>query len=162
MINNKGFTLVELLASIAILAIISLIAVPSILSISDKNKKEVYVNDAKRFVSIAKYEANKHAEKKDILNSTGLYYYEDYDQCILDISNSVTAKTFIPTTDIDNYCLSTTDIDISPNSKKYINGYVRSNEVCLTDGVYSVKGQDVKNISISDVYEYSRKDCKWR
>lgn len=148
MINNKGFTLVELLASIAILAIISLIAVPSMLSISDKNKKEVYVNDAKRLISIAKYEANKHAEKKDLLNSTGLYYYEDYDKCVLDHD--------------DNSCLSTTDIDISPNSKNYINGYVKINEVCLTDGVYSIKSTDVKNLSISNVNEYISGDCEQR
>lgn len=146
MVNNKGFTLVELLASIAILAIISLIAVPSILSISDKNKKEVYVNDTKRLISIAKYEANKHAEKKELLNSTGLYYYQVYEDCISKYD--------------DNPCLSTNDIDMSPNSKKYINGYVKINEVCLTDGVYSVKSNDIKNISINNVYEYISGDCE--
>ena len=52
--NKRGFTLVELLAVIAVLGIIGLIAVPNMLGISDNVKKENMLDDAKKLVSIAK------------------------------------------------------------------------------------------------------------
>lgn len=54
--NTKGFTLVELLATLTILSIIMLVAVPNTLSVLDKNKKETYISDAKRFVALAESE----------------------------------------------------------------------------------------------------------
>ena len=51
--NNKGFTLVELLATISILGIIMLIAVPNILGTVERNKKTTYIEDAKKLVSLA-------------------------------------------------------------------------------------------------------------
>ena len=57
--NNKGFTLVELLAAISILAIISIIAVPNVIGIINKNRKEAYINDAKILISKAEYEKRK-------------------------------------------------------------------------------------------------------
>ncbi len=53
-INEKAFTMVELIATIAIMAIILLMAVPNILGVVDKNKKTTYVNDAKKLISAAK------------------------------------------------------------------------------------------------------------
>ncbi len=57
--NKNGFTLTELLAVIAIIGIISLIAIPNIVNISDNIKKDNMLNDAKRFISLAKAEVNK-------------------------------------------------------------------------------------------------------
>ena len=54
--NKKGFTLIELLATFTILSIIMLIAIPSTLSILDKNKRESFISDAKRFVALAESE----------------------------------------------------------------------------------------------------------
>ncbi len=53
--NNKGFTLVELLATITILGIIMLIAVPNIMGTVERNKKTTYIEDAKKMVSLAEY-----------------------------------------------------------------------------------------------------------
>lgn len=53
-INNRAFTIVELIASVAIMGIIMLIAVPSVFSIVEKNKKTTYLNDAKKMISMAK------------------------------------------------------------------------------------------------------------
>ena len=54
--NNKGFTLVELLAVISIIAILSIIAVPNVVSVIDNNKKDQMLSDAKKMISQAKYE----------------------------------------------------------------------------------------------------------
>ena len=51
--KKKGFTLVELLATITILGIIMLIAVPNVINIINNNKKTTYIEDAKRLVALA-------------------------------------------------------------------------------------------------------------
>lgn len=53
--NNKGFTLIELIGTITILAIIMAIAVPNVMSITRKNKNQTYINDARKMVTLAKY-----------------------------------------------------------------------------------------------------------
>ena len=53
--NSLGFTLIELIATITILGIIMLIAVPNVISVVTKNKNQTYVNDARKFVTLAKY-----------------------------------------------------------------------------------------------------------
>ena len=63
--DKNGFTLTELLAVIVIIGIISLIAIPNIVNISDGIKSNNMLNDAKRFISLAKLEVNSDYEKKD-------------------------------------------------------------------------------------------------
>ncbi len=53
--NNKGFTLVELLASMAILAILMAITIPNIMGILSQNRNVTYIEDAEKLVSAAKY-----------------------------------------------------------------------------------------------------------
>lgn len=52
--NQKGFTLVELLAVIVILGIIAAIAVPSIANIIDNSKKDAHVANAQELVNAAR------------------------------------------------------------------------------------------------------------
>ena len=52
--NKKGFTLVELLASLVILALLMGVAVPNVVGTIRKQRKNTYVEDAKRLVSRAK------------------------------------------------------------------------------------------------------------
>ncbi len=59
--KNKGFTMVELLATITILGMLMLIAVPNVISIIDKNKKRTYVEDAQKMRTLAEYEFRSNA-----------------------------------------------------------------------------------------------------
>lgn len=53
--NKKGFTLIELIATITILSILMMIAIPNVISITNKNKNQTYINDARKMVTLAKY-----------------------------------------------------------------------------------------------------------
>lgn len=54
--NKKGFTLIELLATIVILGILMMIAYPTVLGVIDSNRKETYVEDAKKFMTEVDYQ----------------------------------------------------------------------------------------------------------
>ena len=58
--NKKGFTLIELLAVIAIIALISLVAIPNIVGLSNGIRKDSMVDDAKKMLSLEKYQVNKN------------------------------------------------------------------------------------------------------
>ena len=53
--NNKGFTLVELLGVMLILGIVMGVTIPNISGISTQNKITTYAEDAKKFKSTAEY-----------------------------------------------------------------------------------------------------------
>ena len=57
--NKKGFTLIELLGVIIILSIIMLIAIPNVTSILERSKKDTYLADARKMVSLTEYEIRK-------------------------------------------------------------------------------------------------------
>ena len=75
--NNRAYTLVELLAIVAILGIISLVSAPNILVMVDNNKKDEMLQDAVYLISKAK---TKVAGDRDFRNSsetTAKYFLKD-------------------------------------------------------------------------------------
>lgn len=70
--NKKGFTLVELLATMAILAIISIVAVPNVIRIMGDNKKEKVVHDAISVIALAKYEVAGDSDLRASLDDVGV------------------------------------------------------------------------------------------
>lgn len=97
--NNKGFTLVELLAVITILSILMLIAVPNIVGAVKRSRDKTFVEDAKKMISMAQYYQAKNTTKtgkfslsqlddsREIVNgpNNGLY---DRDNSYVNITNS--------------------------------------------------------------------------
>ena len=72
--NNKGFTLIELLATITILSIIMLIAIPNVIGVVQRNKQKTFVEDAKKFISLAQY------KKAKVVSSTTRFTLGDVDE----------------------------------------------------------------------------------
>ena len=58
--NNKGFTLVELIGSMVILGLLMLVVVPNVVGLMNSNRQTVYIEDAKKLVNIAKSKVSMH------------------------------------------------------------------------------------------------------
>ena len=76
-LNDSGFTLIELIATISILAILALIAVPNVVGVSEKNKNKTYLEDAKRMVSLAEYKVNSSSSNKPGAGGVNCFYISD-------------------------------------------------------------------------------------
>src|SRR5690606_30349201 len=68
--NQKGLTLIELLAVIVILGIIAAIAIPSIGSLIDNTKKDAHIANAQQMINAAKLAKAQNAEIGDDANYT--------------------------------------------------------------------------------------------
>ncbi len=62
--NNKGFTLVEILAMLVILGLLMAVAIPNISGILNNNRKNAYRSDATNMVDTAKIKVAKGNVKK--------------------------------------------------------------------------------------------------
>lgn len=86
--NKKGFTLVELLATMVILAIISAIAIPNVVKIIASNKKEKVVNDGLTLVAQAKKKVTSDIDLRNELSVSGdvfsLKNLDKYSDIVLD------------------------------------------------------------------------------
>ena len=69
--NNKGFTLVELLAVIVVLALIIGIAVPNAISLSNKSKKRMYISKIDMIIKAAELYGEDHPKSTAIGSCSG-------------------------------------------------------------------------------------------
>lgn len=59
--NNKGFTLIEIIAVVAILGILSVVVVPNIFSLVTQSRDEIYLQDARRLIAQAQYKMSSNS-----------------------------------------------------------------------------------------------------
>lgn len=74
--NNKGFTLLEVILVVAILGVITLIIVPSVSSLLNKNKNEQYENLKKSIISAAKMYVSDNRYEFDINCTNNIYEFD--------------------------------------------------------------------------------------
>jgi len=53
--KNKGFTLIELIATMVVLSILMLIAIPNVVGIITRNRNATYIEDAKKLATLGEY-----------------------------------------------------------------------------------------------------------
>lgn len=70
-LSNNGFTLAELLATVSIMAILMIIAVPNIMNTIDRNKKNTYIEDARKLVLLAEHKFQFITDHKPEITNNG-------------------------------------------------------------------------------------------
>lgn len=78
---NKGFTLVELLAVIAILSILVIIAIPNVIELYVNSKKEIFITEVK---NVYKKAEEKYVSSK--FSNDYIYRIDSEDETALDMS----------------------------------------------------------------------------
>ena len=137
--NKKGFTLVELLAVIAILALLVIIALPNVLSMFNKAKKDTFLTEAK---SIFKESASKYiSDNMHNSNEGNIYCKSETDSknpLDMDIGNTYYYIEKDSTGKIIKF--------VAWNSSGYVTKIVGDN-VMLND----VTGNNVSESSVKDI-----------
>lgn len=94
--NNKGFTLMELLAVTIVLGIIVVIAVPSISKILDKGKKDILFTTANNLVETTKqYYYNKVLDEEELSSSISLSITDSANMDLLDFKGKLPENGYI-------------------------------------------------------------------
>lgn len=113
--DEKGFTLIELIAVIAVIGIIMLIAAPNIASMADKNNRTAYLNDAKKMVKLAKYQFAQTTTNHPAPNNCIKYKITNLDRSELQNPPNDGSYDF----DQGNYSYVTITYDNNPSSSTY-------------------------------------------
>ena len=144
--NNKGFTLVELLAVIVIMGILMMVAIPSVTRTIENSRKDTFVDIAKSYANAAR---NMWTTDNLTCNGTVSSAVDDGDYYIL-INSKTGAKETLPTL-----------VDQGGKSSwgnRDVNGYVRVNVSTTAgvdnnnDGTYEVEPRRVTKfyVALSD------------
>ena len=141
--DQRGLTLVELLAVVVILGIISAIAVPSIGGLIDNSKKEAHVANAQQMVSSAKLALTTDATLQEGTHFLTLGYLED--QKFLDPVSDPDGTSYIKG-DKDKVS-SLTDTNVS--FVKIVAGKVES--VKLVNSTRGVQTKTKTSVAVTDL-----------
>ncbi len=94
--NKKGFTLVELLATIVIIAIIMSLVLPSVMKVSDNNKKRIYKEYENMMVEYAKISYLNDQDLIDLIDLDELEKVKNECSGYVEIDHSTPIPTYTP------------------------------------------------------------------
>ena len=146
-LNKKGFTLVELLAVIAILAVLMLLVTPSVLKLFTEGKQSAFVTQVQ---SVWKAAENQYV--KDALTSTtpGPYCYAG--STLTNKENTDNTKFATATTTENNKLDITDNKSLAYFVKFDSNGKIE--QIIVTDGSYYYNGKSETNKPLSIDIKY--------
>ena len=139
--NEKGLTLIELLAVVVILGIIAAIAVPSIGSIIDNTKRDAHIANAQQLVSSTKlYMAAENPAATDLSEGITLTNLKDknYISDIKDPSGNDSNPNYNP---------GTTLVKVTKSS----NAYTYKVTVIGNNGITYIEDIDISTLARDDV-----------
>lgn len=94
--NNKGFTLVEVIAVVALLGILTVLVVPRIFDLITDSRKDIYVQDAIRLISQAQYTMNSKSVKIEKPDSGEVIVFSMKFLSIDDFQSPPNGGTYLP------------------------------------------------------------------
>ena len=109
--NNKGFTLVELLAVIAILAILVIIAIPNVLKMFNDSKKNAFMVQARKTANVAQEHTVMSSDKSFDCNS--LLTGQKFKDCTATVDkNNQVSVDVLGSGAYENFLM----VDVTPNA----------------------------------------------
>ena len=156
--NNKGFTLVEILAMLLVLGIIVAITIPNITGILSGQKENVYIEDAKKLINDAKTQMTIDSKiKKPLYSNQCVIFTLDYLDKNEDIVTGAANGTYSRTMSV---------VVISKNGKQYDyrvrlvedndGEYYGFNDVTL-NALESGRANTLENITSNELVDFKDK-----
>ncbi len=131
--NNKGFTLVELIVVLVILAILAAILVPALLGYIDRARQSQYVLNGKSVLTAAQAElSSAYGQNRYVAAAAAdkVYVYSDFCKAVAKTSDVPVGATFTIGTKVAQ------DSDNTSNHDAYVVVYVEYQESDTIDPIY--------------------------
>lgn len=149
--KKKGFTLIELLVVISVLAILIVFVAPKVVKVFDKNKREMFVTEAKTIL--------KESEAEILLNSIGKELPSSFNSVDkqLDVKSKLKYQVDIIDKKVSSICVTNGDYSINISGTLSLND-IKASSIKEGDLCGSVESPVVPNVNCFSVVSGAIKD----